>query len=342
MEEIRNILQTYGYRLSINRHGFLTFSKVKLLDVRERSETLTNVVNAVASDLLNFADGSENTSPKVFGKYGETPFFDGSTIEITTALEGTYPVVATLDENELSIKANTISELGELRVQLESRALLMDYQTPRLKIRIDGDTSADIGLGKWVNLADLPLRSAWLFDKNGNRISVLDSINDAKWVGQVIGRRYLISDNAYELELFFINEEVIRWRAPSARVSGAPQINVNRIGIEPGTVFGNGSSDIVRFTVGDQVSIIRDDGTWETTTPLPITAIGPDYLEFATNVSSFNTGDYYVELAYLRTSTANGYQNASVLPGVSRAYAFLGRSPDGKLGTAAITADQYG
>ena len=100
--------------------------------------------------------------------------------------------------------------------------------------------------------------------------------------------------------------------------------------------------------MGDEVSIINEDGTWVTTTPLTITAIGAgttaatSYLEFGSNVALYNIGDYYVELAYLRTSTANGYLNAAVLPNIDRAYAFMGRSPDGKLGTAVIEADQYG
>ena len=343
MEEIRTILQTYGYRVCVDNEGYLTFSKAKLIDVEERGATLSNSITAVASQLLNFQDGSAATSPKVFGKYGETPFFDGNTVEITTVLEGTYPAVSQLDENELSINANTIAELGELRAQLESRALLMDYQTPRLKVRVAGDSGADIGLGQWVNLQDLPLRSAWLFDRNGNRVATLNSTTEVKWVGQVVGRRYLISENAYELEMFFINEEVIRWRAPSARISGAPQTSQNRIGIEPGTAFGNGDDDLSRFTVSDEISIIREDGTWVTTTPLTISAIGADYIEISgTNVTSFNVGDYYVELAYLRTSTANGYLNNTVITGVDRAYAFLGSDNQGELGTAAITADQYG
>jgi hypothetical protein len=348
MDEIRDILQTYGYRLGVDNEGYLTFSKVKLLDVKERSDSYSNFATAVASQLLNFKDGSESTTPRVFGKYGETPFFEGNNVEITTKLDGTYPAIATLDDNELSVKANTIAELGELRTQLEARALVMDFQTPRLKIRVAADIGTNLGLGAWVNLQDLPLGKAWLFDRDGNRLTTLDSSTQVRWVGQVIGRRYLINDNAYEIELFFLNDEVIRWRAPSARVSGFPQLLDTRIAIEVGSLFGDAASDSLRFTVGDEVSIINDDGTWVTTTPLTITAIGAgttaatSYLEFDSNVALYNIGDYYVELAYLRTSTADGYLNAAVIPNIDRAYTFMGRSPDGKLGTAVIEADQYG
>jgi hypothetical protein len=342
MDEIRNILQTYGYRLAVNNQGYLSFSKTSLLNVQERSESLSNVVTAVASEVLNFADGSENTSPRVFGKYGETPFFDGSSVELTP-VEGTLPIVATLADNELSVNANTIAELAELKEQLITRSLVMDYQTPRLKIRVAADTGNDLGLGKWVNLQDLPLKNAWLFDSNGNRVATLSSATDARWVGKIIGRRYLISENAYEIELIFINGNFIRWRAPSARISGAPQTSQFRIGIEPNSVFEDIEEDISRFTVGDEISIIREDGTWITTTPLTISAIGADYLEIGTtNVTAYNVGDYYVELAYLRTSTGNGYQNTTVLSGIDRPYAFMGRTIDGKLGTAQLDADEYG
>lgn len=342
MEEIRNLLQTYGYRLLIDRHGYLTIGKVGLIDVDIWGTAKLNIVNAVASDLLQFTDGSGDTMSRVFGKYGETPFFDGNTVEVSSQLEGQYPTVATLDENELAINANTIANLGPLRAQLESRAMLMDFQCPRLQVRVDGDTSANLGLGQWVNLQDLPLAKAWLFDIDGNRVSAISSVFDPRWIGQIISRRYLITENAYEIGLIFPNNALVRWRAPSARISGAPQTVNTRIGIVPGSpLFFDPDGDISRFTVGDEVSIINDSGNWATTSPLTITAIGADYLEFATNVESWNRGYYWVELSYLKTSTANGYFNDTVISGIDRAYAFLGADNE-TLGSAGVDGDTYG
>ena len=342
LEEIRNLLQTYGYRLLVDKNGYLTIGKVGLIDVETWSAAGSNVVDAVASDLLQFTDGSGDTMARVIGKYGETPFYDGNTVEVSSQLEGQYPQVATVDENELSINANTIANLGPLRAQLESRAMLMDFQCPRLQVRVDGDTSADLGLGQWVNLQDLPLQKAWLFDSEGNRVSAISSQFDARWIGQVISRRYLISENAYEIGLIFPNSDLIRLRAPSARVSGAPQTVNTRIGIVTGSPdFGDPDGDISRFTVGDEVSIVSDSGAWVTTTPLSITGIGADYLAFGVNVETYNRGDNWVELAYLRTNSGNGYENTSVLSGIDRAYAFLGADNE-TLGSAGIDGDSYG
>jgi len=345
MDVIRDILQTYGYRLGIDGEGYLTFSKVGMINVLERSNAFNNSIAAVASDLLAITDGSADTTPRIAGKFGETPFYEGATVEISTQFDGTYPLIATLNNNEFSINALTIAELGELRTQLESKALLMDYQTPRLRLRVRADTGIDLGLGQWLNLQDLPLTDAWVFDSNGNRLTSLGSATGTRWVGQIIGRRYLIPENAYELELFFLNDaNPIRWRAPSLRITGEPQTVNTRLGTQDAGEgpFGTNDYDSYLFAVGDEVQIYNQDGTQVAPTVFTVAATDDLWIDLGTNVAQYNNGDYYLELAYLRTSTANGYLNNAVITNVDRAYAFMGRDPDGKLGNRQDPADIYG
>jgi len=345
MDVIREILQTYGYRLSIDNEGFLTFTKVGMINVEQRSVALNNNITAIASDLLSITDGSADTTPRILGKFGETPFYDGATVEISTQFDGTYPLIATLNDNEFSVNARTIAEVGELRTQLESKALLMDFQTPRLKIRVPSDTGIDLGLGQWLNLNDLPLTNAWVFDSDGNRLTSLGSATNVRWVGQIIGRRYLIPENAYEIELFFLNDaNPIRWRAPSLRITGAPQTVNTRLGTQDQgeSPFGNDDYDSNTFTVGDEVQIYNQDGTLVVATVFNVVAVDDLWIELNTNVAQYNVGEYYLELSNLRTSGATGYINNAVIPNIDRAYAFMGRDPDGKLGARQDPADIYG
>lgn len=345
MDVIREILQTYGYRLGIDGEGYLTFAKVGMINVQERSSYFSSSITAVASDLLSITDGSEDTTPKIVGKFGETPFFQGSTVEVSTNFDGTYPLIATLNQNEFSVNAQTIAEIGELRTQLESKALLMDFQTPRLKLRVPADTGVNLGLGRWVNLSDLPLTNAWVFDSNGNRLTSLQSGTLVRWVGQVIGRRYLIPENAYELELFFLNDDnPIRWRAPSLRITGAPQTVNTRLGTtgQGAGPFGTDDYDSYSFTVGDEVQIYNEDGTQVVSTIYTVASIDDEWIDLGANVAQYNVGDYYLELATLRTSGATGYLNNGVLANIDRAYTFMGRDPDGRLGTRADPADIFG
>lgn len=345
MDVIREILQTYGYRLSIDNEGYLTFTKVGMINVEERSAAFSNSVTALASDLLSIGDGSADTTPRIVGKFGETPFYEGSTVEVSTNFDGTYPLIATLNENEFSVNAQTVAEIGELRGQLESKALLMDFQTPRLNLRVPADTGINFGLGQWLNLNDLPLTNAWVFDSNGNRLTSLGSATGVRWVGQIIGRRYLIQENAYELELFFLNDDnPIRWRAPSVRITGAPQAVNTRLGTtaQGEGPFGLDDFDSYGFTAGDEVQIYTEDGTLATATIYTVASIDDEWIDLGSNVAQFNVGDYYLELSTLRTSGATGYLNNAVIPNIDRAYAFMGRDPDGKLGTRADAADIYG
>lgn len=345
MEVIRDILQTYGYRLGIDGEGYLTFVKVGMINVEQRSATFANNITAIASDLLSITDGSADTTPHLVGKFGETPFWQGSTVEISTNFDGTYPLIATLNENEFSVNALTIAEIGELRTELEGKALLMDFQTPRLNLRVPADTGIDLGLGQWLNLNDLPLTNAWVFDSNGNRLTSLGSATGVRWVGQIIGRRYLIPENAYELELFFLNDDgPIRWRAPSLRITGAPQTVNTRLGTQAQgeSPFGNSDFDSYTFTVGDDVQIYNGDGTLVSATVFNVVAIDDLWIELNTNVAQYNVGDYYLELSNLRTSGATGYLNNAVIANIDRAYAFMGRDPDGRLGTRQDPADIYG
>jgi hypothetical protein len=128
------------------------------------------------------------------------------------------------------------------------------------------------------------------------------------------------------------------------RITGAPQTVNTRLGTqEQGeSPFGNDDYDSNTFTVGDEVQIYNQDGTLVVATVFNVVAVDDLWIELNTNVAQYNVGEYYLELSNLRTSGATGYINNAVIPNIDRAYAFMGRNPDGKLGARQDPADIYG
>lgn len=343
MAAIRNMLHVHGFRLSVDNEGFFKFSRTRTITAREFGVATATPLKALPSALLSFDDGNGDTTSIITGTYGQTPYRRGSAFSVTALDDDVLPKQAQQNFDQMTMTADTLQSLLRIRAVLESRALVQDFQGARLKIRvadhlIDG---LDYSLGGFLALADLPIKKAWLWDKDGQRKKNLLSTTTPAWVGEVIGRRYLPQDNYYELELFFANDALTRDRAPSGVLrqttpSGEPEIYLED------THFGDVAGDLSRFTQGDQVMIYTPDGVY-LAGPHTIMNI-PDvdgYLEFSVGLTELARGSV-VELAHIDTvSSGVGYDNPAVIAGVDRAYVFMGTA-NRTLGTAAGPADQYG
>jgi hypothetical protein len=244
--------------------------------------------------------------------------------------------------NELQLTVRTVDSLPSLRALVESLALLQDFQCPRFRFRAPDrlDFDSDYALGAPVRLEDPGLLKPWFWTSTGQRVN---PTLDPRWVGRIIGRRWLPSDGCYELEVIFPNDGIARWRGPSAQCSAENPGGADRIPIRRGSAFGSLTPDILNFTVGDQVTLYSLGGdTLGGLTPLTVLEVNEtdSYLRVTPN-PSFSGPNLFVRLSHIRTSGTTGYRNENVLPGVDRAYAYMADAQS-TLGTANEEADQYG
>lgn len=343
---IREILHTYGFKLSVDNEGYLKFSKIGLMGVGEFSEAITNPITALASGLLSFEDGSADRTTVLSGTYGKTPWRKGRSFQVSSLPSQALPPEAQGAFDEMSVMADTINSISDLRAQMESRALIQDFQSPRLSLRFPDRTVGDhdYSLGSYLSLNDLPLEVSWLFNKKGERLKSLENEIIGSWVGQIIGRRYMPKQNVYEIELFFANEGFIRWRAPSAVVTeGGDTAPTGTIQISTNSSFGDEASDALRFSVGDQVLVYAPDfATERLGSARTITEVHDTYVVITPNsTSAIEEGDI-LELSYINTTgDAFGYINPNILAGIDRVYTFMGDLAD-TLGSNGDPADQYG
>lgn len=346
MREIRNILQTYGFRISIDNNGFFDYTRIGIPGVAEFDAALSTSLVAKPGSVLEYDDGASDRVTTITGVYGGLPWRKAQPFIIDSRGERDLPDAALSEIGEVQINANTVLYLDSLFDIMVTRSAIQDFQIPRLKLRVEDHLvqGNNYALGQYINLSDIPLRFAWLFNNQGERISDLPP---ERFTGQIMGRRYLPMEGVYELEIFFGSDFVSKWRAPSLVVEEAQYnsgTNALTLFQSVETNFGDGVRDSDRFSVGDVVRFYYPDGTpWVQNQDSIIISISPTTIQLKGITTEPDPGTI-MELSHYKSTGSTGYSNPGLdgqFNNISNPYVFLA-DQTGFLGTDNVPGDKYG
>lgn len=345
MNEINNILSTYGFKLGIDNNGFFKFVRIRIIDVDTFDTALQTKIEARPGPLLEFDDGAADRVTSITGTYGSTPWRDGSAFLIDSRGERDLPTNAIAEFGDTQINANTIISLNSLFDIMVTRSAIQDFQVSKIKMRVEDHLvqGGDYSLGSFINLNDIPLRFAWIWNDRGERI---EDLPPERFTGQIMGRRYLPMEGIYELEIYFTSDFVAKWRAPSLIVRDSDfNLSADELIITSvGTSFGDEINDRERFTIGDVVRFYFDDGTpWTEDTEGLITDISGDEIRIKGFSGNVDEG-VIMELSHIRTTGESGYSNPGLngrFEVVDNPYVFLSDLTN-RLGTGNQPGDKYG
>jgi len=347
MGAIRNLLNTYGFRLGVDNEGFLKFMRVGLLDITGYEAAMENPITPLASALLNLNEGSGDATNVIQGTFGALPWAKGTPFSIYARDRfGEFPPIQQIHSDSMAIKADSISteSFGALRALMEARSQIQSVQMSRLQIRVDDYrvNDSDYSLGSYTRLNDLPLLNAWLWDSDGNRIKDLPE-SGAEWIGQIIGRRYLPMERAYEIEVIFTSAAIALWRAPSGIVEN---LSGRVVTLPTASSFGDLEGDMNRFTKWDQVQFHELDGSLQQAGVFQITDFtgGSNESAYLDTYPDAIPAGTVMELAHLDTTGGIGYDN----PGLNGRFTHTGLvysypgDVDNELGTGQEPGSEYG
>ena len=364
MRWIREVMNLYGFRFGVTDTGHLRPFRNTLVGVTETSDAFDGgAVEVLESEGLEYEDGSADRTTRIEVSLGDLPWHDGTAFDASTVddeVERDLPPAALQNFDQLRIDAPVLRDPQRVFEVLVGRALMQDFQMPRLRnLRVpapDVDGGPRYDVGAYVPVEEIPTRRLWGWDRDGSRRNSLqlDDI-DAGWIGLIIGRTYLPSQNAYDLEVLFTNDTIIRWRAPSGIIEDTSDFEperVVRLKLDDDSKFGSPDADGDFFAVGDEVLIWSQEGDLWDSDPAVIVDVSADGSTITLEIpwdTEPNTGDA-VELAHLDTSETggeNGYWNPGLdglLAVIQRAYVFMATDDavDSTLGDAEIGADEYG
>lgn len=341
----KHLLQPLGFYRAITKDGKMTYQSIDLADVGDYSAVVGTPIEAKtapgdAPGPLDFETGRGHISDTVEVIYRDLPWQTPAR-QLVQAVEADSPRTASLQSrSDATLNLGAIQSESAVTRQGVAQLLFQHYQMPRLTIRVHDwrETGADYGIGERVALKDLPLEDEYLYDRDGTRIAAIT--DDPRFVGTILSRTPHYGGDAitYRLTLLLTNfaHQLTRWRAPSARVSGYAS---NRVVLPDSTDFGDVQADPSRFTVGDDVAAWSIDGVQQGGVAEIISISGGSGSDWAFDLNadiSAQAGDY------LRLARYNDYANAGVLPGVDRAYVYLGDSARDAQISGDVEADIYG
>lgn len=355
------LLRPYGWTEGITNDGLLTVEPLRDADVEFYDTALNNKIRPEPSDLLDLSNGRSQTVDAVEVILGSEFLEDRRSIIVQARDDSSTRAADQAASPDLAYDLSTIDPErgGWARDQVVGKLLQQHFAMPRLRVRVPDHTfqSRDYGIGTEVALEDLDVEPRWLVDKNGDRVTTIG--DDVQWAGYIVGRQYLPTERAYELELLLSGSSIIRWRAPSGVIESVSGTGTASQSITLGgdstdsafgdedtdnTTVGNVLPDAQRFTEGDEVRVWKPDGTLWNSEIREIASISSDTVTLDGSFSSAPPAGHILELAYLQTSSGSGYENdglGSTFDFVDRAYFYLADQDD-TLGTTNIAADEYG
>lgn len=353
-------LHAHGFYLGVDDSGNTRLRRVKDVDVEVYDEALNNQIEALPGDILDQSPGRAESVSAIKGTFGATPVNEGKSVFIQ-AQDGDSVAGAKAGKPGLDLNLATIdpSRSQTYIERLVSRVILQNFAIPRIRIQAEDHkhSSLSYGIGEPVSLEDLPLEPSWFVDKSGERVGTLT--DDIEFTGIIQGRQFNPLERNFQLELLLIGDTLIRWRAPSAMITGSSNTGSTLLLDDPdGSSISsfdttNASSDASYFTAGDDVVVDNQDGTEWGSTSGEIREI--DSVSAASNEvtlkNAFSTdpstasATKILRLAEVDTDdSGTGYTNdglGTTFTNVARAYLALAES-DQTIGDADLDADQYG
>ncbi len=360
--ELQQLLRNHGLMEGINPDGTKTLRRLGLPDIDIVATALDNEIAPIPSDRLGQASGRSSSVDTVEAIIGKLPWQDGEPYEIDVRDSATFRSSKLQQNPDTRVDFTTIPrDRPRMAVSLlESTALVQNRALARVPVRVNDhvDTGADLTVGGYCTIADLPLKKPYLVDHTGTRISTTSG--NVMWLCQIIGREYLPGKRAYNLTLLVMGGAVVRWRAPAAEISGYTDYGdgTSRFDITEFAWGGQGAlqkSDGDRFTAGDDIMVTTKTGALYESTIFEVTAATSTSLTVTGTLSagapSSGWDKHILELAHLDTdASGEGYANdglAGAYPNIHRIYVFLAQSPTSPGGTASLgdvdaDADVYG
>lgn len=346
------LLRGYGLGLGFDETGLLRFYTFGRMDVEQWDFALNTNQISILPDTLSM-EGSQGAMTDGI----QTKLFAGpdKTADITVNINGVSRRASRLglrSETEIDLTTIHESNLGKATTLLLNRSVMTYYAMPVIRVRC-GDSQRvagqDFSHGQYVTLDPTTIPTdqdgaGWLVAPSDGSLDT-DSEQPA-YAGLIIGRRYDILSETYELTLLLTNyrrNAFVRWRAPSADIIDN---DTAKQYVEDPTVFysldgdGNAESDNNMFVVGDTVEAYEQTGElWTSTATWDIIAIGSD-----------GTGEYIeldatVDLTgyLLRICDYDNFANDALFTGIDFPWTwFAGDDSPPTLGTNTDEAHYFG
>jgi len=351
-------LRPWGFDEAPTKNGEVDLVQATTVDADTYDAALSNKIAPVQSDTLNQDSGRSSVirgAKLTVGGLpmeGETPRSAHVVDADNDANRAAYLRMGTDIEFDFStVKPERLEWVKSIVVD---KVAVQSLKIPTVQFELEDwqPNGLDYGIGKAAHLEDIDIEPAWLWDRDGERVS--DFSDDVQWTGVFTGQHWLPQRMAYAMTLYLIGRNVGRWRAPTGiirdwRTSGGSHILTLQGNAAADSAYGLSATDVSYFTPGDDVAIWRPDGTYwsgNPATPLEVDSVDTGAQEITLSNTYWSDPPRFgrVELAGLDSdSSGAGYENQGLngrFTNVVRAYMFLADTSD-TLGDADLEGDQY-
>lgn len=330
--------------------GMQTNAKPNL--TRYRFGTIDDYVNASVLDPIDPPSWDPTHSEQqveIEGEAGALPW-DDEGVPVRWEVDGVdLPKIQTggTRSHTYDFRAYRAGTAKELGARLAGKTILEYFTPPNVGVRVEspGQTGADIDIGSWVLLGVLAADPPWAPDPDAGDGRTND-LTAERYIGRVRGWTYNVEDRTYTVDLRLMNfdfGQVVRWRAPSMRVTDADETVTPRRYYCPATSdYGAPGPDNEEFEVGDQI-VLHDKNLGVVEGGRSIASIGSDANgDFVTLDFPFTNTPTLGE-DVMTVADYDTYDNGSAhLSGATRVYVFFADAANTTLGAAGDAAMIYG
>lgn len=184
---VRGLLRVYGYVLTVATNGAITITRLTAPNVRTN---LTDV--QPLRDMVKWSNPAVGANDQVIATYGKTPWDPGAVVS---------SIVEDFDELRGETLELNLEHLAPTRAPIQGAARLLSLSlmrwrgTPILDVR----TTTKLALGEYVRIkTHVGLETALFAKPDGTFTSDID---DEVFRGQVISRRWLVREKAWEVRV---------------------------------------------------------------------------------------------------------------------------------------------
>lgn len=315
-------------------------------------------ITAIPSTVEWIPSRSDNIDT-ITGRVGATPWYDGVPIEVNAidyaSGESTDSLRAALfhQRRETEIDYQTLTDPDELVETLISKIVSLHLSAPRMRMRAGNSDAYDIGafVTFTIDISKYPENNGWFVDNAGAMTGTTAGL--VQFLGQILGRKFDLRTQTYELELMLTNYrtgDMPRHRAPSGEIASyttGPPVKVTFAN----TAFS--TDDAGKFRTSEVIEVFKPDYTLRSgsagspdavgvnNAPAPYGTAAAGTIELTAAFATTPSAGDIIELAHLKTST--GYPEDGLsqpyLGGTDQTYTFLGTGS--AVGDAANTAHTY-
>lgn len=313
------LLRPYGFFVTINEEGLLGVQRLRTIDIGEWCEGTKRGLKILrpghGGTELVWEAALGSAVDEISAEIGRTPWQEPSRLlikarensrrlgQLSNSAIHTYDLRTVKGDGFTNFGDSDGADLATNR--LLNQAALAHYAAPRLRFSVPDSALQGITYdqGAYYSIALGP-EDPWFVTRDGQRITLPsnDEGVSIQFVGMLVGRRFDIPTQSYELTLLLLAHRLaraVRWRAPNA-VIGDSEHPTPEITIMTPSQFGN-VEDEDWFRVGDEVVWSYYDGRpWAADPSVrSITAISGNVIELdsAWSEDPLNGGDLVLTLA---------------------------------------------